>query len=171
MKTRVRTDYLSFLAFLEAGQIKVSRVLIWGRRHDAKQIQTVPVYPGLPALRGIGVLGYWGIGVLEYWGIGVLGLGCRGCGVVGLLGCWGSAFGCLIADFAAGSATTSSHLNGCWAGAILRQPDDSVLAAPPARRVVVMGRFPALKRRAWSLAISAFNAVAVPVCPRGTTRK
>jgi hypothetical protein len=148
---------------LEAGQIKVSRVLIWGRRHDAKQIQTVPVYPGLPALRGIGVLGYWSTGVLGYWGWVA--------GVVGLLGCWGSAFGCLIADFAAGSATTSSHLNGCWAGAILRQPDDSVLAAPPARRVVVMGRFPALKRRAWSLAISAFNAVAVPVCPRGTTRK
>jgi hypothetical protein len=64
-ETRVRTDYLSFLAFLEAGQIKVSRVLIWGRRHDAKQIQTVPVYPGLPPHRGIGVLvlGYWGIGV------------------------------------------------------------------------------------------------------------
>jgi hypothetical protein len=58
-ETRVRTDYLSFLAFLEAGQIKVSRVLIWGRRHDAKQIQTVPVYPGLPPHRGIGVLGYW----------------------------------------------------------------------------------------------------------------
>ena len=56
-ETRVRTDYLSFLAFLEAGQIKVSRVLIWGRRHDAKQIQTVPVYPGLPPHRGIGVLG------------------------------------------------------------------------------------------------------------------
>ena len=29
---------LSFLAFLEAGQIKVSRVLNWGRRHDVKQI-------------------------------------------------------------------------------------------------------------------------------------
>ena len=58
-ETRVRTDYLSFLAFLEAGQIKVSRVLIWGRRHDAKQIQTVPVYPGLPPHWGIGVLGYW----------------------------------------------------------------------------------------------------------------
>jgi hypothetical protein len=72
-ETRVRTDYLSFLAFLEAGQIKVSRVLIWGRRHDAKQIQTVPVYPGLPALRGIGVLGYWSTGVLGYWGWGRLG--------------------------------------------------------------------------------------------------
>ena len=40
-ETRVRTDYLSFLAFLEAGQIKVSRVLNWGRRHDAKQIQSL----------------------------------------------------------------------------------------------------------------------------------
>ena len=29
-ETRVRTDYLSFLVFLEAGQIKVSRVLNWG---------------------------------------------------------------------------------------------------------------------------------------------
>ena len=67
-ETRVRTDYLSFLAFLEAGQIKVSRVLIWGRRHDAKQIQTVPVYPGLPALRGIGVLG---LGCRGCWGVGV----------------------------------------------------------------------------------------------------
>jgi len=39
-ETRVGTDYLSFLVFLEAeaGQIKVSRVLNWGRRHDAKQI-------------------------------------------------------------------------------------------------------------------------------------
>ena len=70
-ETRVGTDYLSFLVFLEAeaGQIKVSRVLNWGRRHDAKQIQTVPVYPGLPPHRGIGVL------VLGYWGIGVLVLG------------------------------------------------------------------------------------------------
>jgi len=81
-ETRVRTDYLSFLAFLEAGQIKVSRVLIWGRRHDAKQIQTVPVYPGLPALRGIGVLEYWSIGVglqelWGCWGVGVLGFGLR----------------------------------------------------------------------------------------------
>ena len=36
-ETRVRTDYLSFLAFLEAGQIKVSRVLNWGRRRNANR--------------------------------------------------------------------------------------------------------------------------------------
>jgi hypothetical protein len=42
-----------------------------------------------------------------------------------------------------------------------------------AGRVVVFERFPTLKRRAWSLDISAFNAVAVavPVCPGGSTRK
>jgi hypothetical protein len=38
-ETRVRTDYLSFLAFLEAGQIKVSRVLNWGPVPHSPNVQ------------------------------------------------------------------------------------------------------------------------------------
>ena len=39
INTRVRTDYLSFLAFLEAGQIKVSRVLNWGPVPHSPNVQ------------------------------------------------------------------------------------------------------------------------------------